>query len=282
VDATARVDTPPRPGRKSSATAPRRLGAAWAGLALDHRRALLIVAVVATAILGGVTAALLWGVLHDSRTPATTEQAPARPPLRVGQGGGRYTTVAAALRLATPGDTILVQQPTVEEELLFDGSKERYKNLTIKADNGDEPVVWKTPPQRAPSELITLSGAVGLKLRGFTFDGAHRCTRSVVRLTGRCPGLTLEDVTVQGFAGTGVSLVNCEGEPTRPVTLTGVKVIVAPGATAAAAFGFDLDPPDRKSNRHIHFDKCLPEGKFTTPVLNHPGKVGEDVTGLPQ
>jgi len=283
-DLTAQADTPPRQSRKSTPSSTRRQRGTKPNAAQDRKRVIVVVAIVSVLILGGFAAAALWAWLRDPGPSAASNTGPVvRPPLRVGKGQ-RFATVQTAIKNAIPGDTILVQGPdALEEELLFDGKDERRKNLTIAADNGDTPLVWRAPKGKELTNLIVLSSADGLKLRGFTLDADNRCTKSVVLLTGRCPGTMLEDLTVQGFTNTGVLLMNCEGEAARPLTLTKVKVTTPAGKTAEAAFAFDLSPQiEARPNRFIHFHDCQADGTYSKARVLNPEKVQEDVTGLPK
>jgi hypothetical protein len=286
-EVAARADTPPRQTRKSTPPATRRPGGSRPGVRAiapdDRRRVLIVVAVVAAVILGGFGAATLWALSRDKAPPPATDTGPPpRAALRVGVGQ-KYATVSQALRSTIPGDHIIVYGPEIEDEFVLDGQGERRKNLTIEAEDAGQPVLWRLPKggKTTPSHLILLSGVEGLRLRGFTFDGDNRCTKSVVLLTGRCPGTTLEDVTVRGFATTGVLLMNCEGEEGRPVTLNRLTVTTPPNKTPEAAIGFDLAPQTPRPNRFIHFNDPRLEGPYKARVL-HPEKAGDGVTGLPK
>jgi serine/threonine protein kinase len=274
----AQGDTPPRPSRKSTASGTRRIADPEAETARRRRRVIIVVAVVSVVILGGFAAAALWAALRDKTPPPSTETPPVRPALRVGKGPKYYPTVLQAIKSALPGDRIVVQGPEHEEELLFDGKDQPRKNLTIESEG--EPVVWRAPKGKEPASLIALRGVEGLRLRGFTFDGDGRCA-TVVHLSGHCPGTVLEDLAIQGFTGSGLMILNCDGEATRPVTITRVAVAAASDKPAKAALEFVLEPPERKAkNRFLHFYGFEPKGNFTTPILNRDNTT-QDVTGLP-
>jgi hypothetical protein len=278
----ARADTPPQKSRKSASTAARRPSRAVPLLTVPHdRKRLIIAATVTGVVLGGVVlvAICAWALSGSNKAvPALPTERAARLPLRVGEGQ-KYTKVTQAIRDAIPGDHIIVQGPVHEEELVFNDAAHARKNLTIESEG--QPVTWRTPKGVKESPLlIALLDVEGLKLRGFTFDGDNRC-KSLIRLGGKCPGTTLEDVTLQGFSGNGLVVMNCEGEEGRPVTITNLKVAVAADKTANAAIEFALSPREKDSNRFLHFKEVHWEGNYTTPILNRE-QTRADVTGLPQ
>ncbi len=278
----ARADTPPQKSRKSSAVSARRPDRArLLDLARYERKHLLIVGAVAALVVGGLLLVVLltWALSGNGRTSQVVPtERPVRQALRVG-AGQKYDKVALAIRAAIPGDRILVQGPVHEEELVFSDTAHARKNLTIEADGGS--VVWRTPhgAKEVLPVLVALLDVEGLKLRGFTFEGDNHCA-NVIKLGGKCPGTTLEDVTLQGFSGSGLVVMNCEGEEGRPVTLTNLKVAVAPGQTANAAVEFALSPREKDYNRSIHFNDLRLDGTFKTPILNR-NQTRADVTGLP-
>jgi len=274
----ARADTPPRRSRNSSATSTRRVGGPKSGIALDTKRVIIVVAVVAVVLLGGLAAAVFWLLSGDKTPPVVPTERQAKQPLRVGKGPKNYPTVLRAIQAAIPGDHIVVQGPEHEEALNFENAE--LKNLTIESEG--EQVVWRVPKAvKDPPPLIVLRGIEGLKLRGFKLEGDNRCN-TVIQLSGKCPGTTLEDLRIQGFTRSGLTFLNCDGEKGRPVTVT--KVTIATAAEkdkgANAAVEFVLDPQEKDSNHFIQFSQLTLEGAFKTPVQNRQ-MAKDDVTGLP-
>jgi serine/threonine protein kinase len=276
----AHADTPPRQSRKSSAASTRRISDPKAEAAYRRKRVIIVVAVVSAVILGGFAVAALWAAFRSPPPAPPTEPQPARQALRVGKGQ-KYPTVLDAIKNALPGDHIVVRAPEGHEEVLtFDSKDLSRENLTIEAEG--EPVVWRAPKAvKEPAYVVALRGVRGLRLRGFVFDGEGRC-KNVVLLSGQCPGTTLEDLTVQGFTGSGLVVMNCEGDAGRRVNVTNLKVISGADKPANAAIEFVLEPPDRQpKNRFMHFSGFNPQGPFTSgPVLGR-DKI-QDVIGLPQ
>jgi serine/threonine protein kinase len=274
----ARADTPPRRSRKSSPSSTKRLGRAGAAI-YERKRVLIVVGIVAAALLVVFAVLGILAVVLRDPAPAVAPDKPAVRTLLVGKNQ-TYPTVLKAIQNALPGDYIVVRGADHEEELTFVGGAQN-KNLTIKSE-GEEgrPVVWRAPAGKQPAFLLALNGVEGLRLHGFRFDGDDRCA-SLIHLAGKCPGLTLEDLSLQGFTGSGLVIMNCEGESARPVTVNRVTVATAPGKTAKAALEFALTT-DRKANRYLHFNELdLTKGTFDNRVKN-PTEVNEGVTGLPK
>jgi eukaryotic-like serine/threonine-protein kinase len=272
--AASRANTPPRQSRRSSTASNRRLDGvrAYAALLDKRTRVIIVVAAVAVVLLGLMAAGVIWAYSYNNTPPAQPEKPPpARPALRVGKDQ-KYLTVWDAIRNALPGDHIIVQGPEHEEELVFDNQPR--KDLTIESEGA--PVHWRTPKMKDSPVLVVLRSVEGLKLRGFIFDGDGRAKTGIL-LGGRCPGTTLEDLTIQGFTGSGLLIQNCEGEKGRPVTIKSLKITTAADKQANAAVQFLTTVG---SNRIIHFNELKLDGSFTTPILNRE-LASEDVTGLP-
>jgi serine/threonine protein kinase len=271
----AQSDTPPQ--RRKSSTPPRRVGGSRSGTTLDTRRVIIIVAVVAALLVGGLAAGVLW-LLSSENTQIPPAEKPARPPLRVGKG--KYPTVRQAITASVPGDRIVVEGPDHAEALVIGEKEALLKNLTIEAEG--EPVIWRTPKgMKEPISVLIVLRGEGLKLRNFKFDGDNRCNTGI-QLNGRCPGTTLEDLTLQGFLRSGLTFLNCDGENGRPVAITRVKLITAAEKEKAAnaAIEFSLDPVDRDANHFLSFSDLTLEGAFKEPVHNRQ-MAKDDVTGLP-
>jgi serine/threonine protein kinase len=278
----ARADTPPRQTRKAPQPSARRSGSVRRDAALaDRKRALIVVSIVSAVVVIGFAAATIWALSRDTSgaRPATEKLAAVRQPLRVGKDQ-KYTTVLAAIKAAVAGDRIVLPGGGVHEEVLvFDSKDQPRPNLTIESDG--EPVTWKPPGSAAgvQSYLIVLKGTEGLRLRGFKFDADKRCA-TVMMLSGHCPGLTLEDVTLQNFAGSGLLMMNCDGDEKRPVSVSRLTVMPAGDSADASCVKFALQPPERSPpNQHIHFsDLTLPQNLKAAVVGREQAR---DVTGLP-
>jgi serine/threonine protein kinase len=279
-EVAAQADTPPRRSRKAETTSTRRTGVAKPlSILEDRKKVLIVVGTVAAVVLGLMIVGVIWAFSRDKAPPpAPTAQAekpsPSRSPLRVGPDQ-KYKKVIDAINQSVHGDRIIVQGPVHEEELTFDSLNR--KNLTIESEGA--PVAWRAPKGKDPAYLVTLRGAEGLKLRGFVFDGEGRVRTGVV-LAGRCPGTALDDLTIQGCAGSCLLIQNCEGDKDRPVTVNKVRLVTTADKPANAAIEFAS--LDGKANRFIHFSDTPLDGPFKNPVLAGPKQVSDDVTGLPK
>jgi serine/threonine protein kinase len=275
--AAARADTPPQRSRKSAATASRRLDSLRPRTLLeDRKRVMIVVAAVAVVVVGLMVVGAIWAFSRDKTPPPAPPEkvAQVRQPLRVGKDQ-RYKTVLEAIRSAVHGDRILVPGPEHEEELVFDSLNLPRKNLIIESEG--EPVRWLAPKGKEPAYLVALRGVEGLRMRGIVFDGDSRA-KNVILLGGRCPGTVLDELTIQGFTGSGLLIQNCEGDKDRPVTVSKLKVVTAGGKPANAAVELTSNESG-KPNRFIHFSDTQFDG-FKAPVLRH-DSTPEDVTGLP-
>jgi hypothetical protein len=274
----AHADTPPRRSRKADTASTRRPGAAKPLSILEDRKKVLIVVGAASAVvLGLMVAGAIWAFSHEKTPPpAATTQAEKPPstrqPLRVGPDQ-KFKRVIDAINQAVHGDRIIVQGPVHEEELTFDSLNR--KNLTIEPDGA---VTWRAPKGKESAYLVTLRGAEGLKMSGFTFDGEGRVKYGVV-LAGHCQGTALDGLTIQGCTASNLLIQNCEGDKDRPVTVGKVKLVTAADKPANAAIEFAAF--DGKY-RFIRFSDVQLDGPFKAPVLIGPKQVTEDVTGLPK
>jgi len=276
-EVAARADTPGKRDRKSSAT--RRVESARPRADQDRRRIIIVVAVVSAIVLGGLLALLLWAVLHDATPPASTvpDKPTNRRTLHIGTDQ-EFHFVTEAFKKAVHGDRILVHGPTHEERLSF--LSPTVKNLTIEAE---EPVTWTVAKEKDGKDqpfVISLSGVDGWTVRGFTID----CTNAsrAFLLQNRCPGLTLEALTLRGITthdegrqpGTGLSITNCDGDD-RPVKIINVKATTTIANDMVSAIDF---VGTGKPSKHIIFENFTAEG-FKNSVLSRGNT--EDVKGLP-
>jgi serine/threonine protein kinase len=169
-----------------------------------------------------------------------------------------YRSIPEALEKAKDGDTVAVLDAVVEDVLHLQGTSWPNKAVTLEgATPSGQRVVWRAPaghPDGKP--LWKLTAVAGLRLKGFHLDGRDRLARLVV-LEGTCPGLTLEDVTLTGFAGSGLTLSDCQGEDVRPVSLDRLRTVGGP--SAAAGLSFEAGPG--QVNGHVR----VRDGRFEGP-----------------
>ncbi|MBY0526777.1 MAG: protein kinase [Gemmataceae bacterium] len=190
---------------------------------------------------------------------------------------GEVRTLRQAIEKAGPGDRIVLADEFIEELPLELGPSalKPPKDLTIEGDKSlGKPVVWRPPPsllsgQRA-SQFISLSHCDGLTLRGLHIFAQHGSNQfpDAVTIFGRCPGLKLEDVRIQGFVSAGIRLINCAGESGRPLTLQRVAVLqpARPDAVGIAVDVFRRFSSTVASLEHVRVDDCRFDGPIRAGV----------------
>jgi hypothetical protein len=276
-DPAARADTAPRSAAMPAASAS---GSLKAVRALVSRR--WLVAAVAVAVLIGCLVLVGWLVAGKSSGPtgqgSISPDAPAppqRPAVHVSQSQrDACRSVGEALRKAKANERIVVHDPVVREALEVDGKTWRVaRDLTVEpADELKEPVRWILPAKSKAPQLLVLNNLEGFTLRGFTFDGEQRAEDTIL-LTGRCPGLTVEDVTVQGFKRSGVLISNCVGGMGRPVSLVRLRAVTRKPDEFAVYIDLNKSVRDPNINQFIAFRDCRVEGPSKVPLRSAPALV---------
>ncbi|MBX9580436.1 MAG: hypothetical protein K2X87_09020, partial [Gemmataceae bacterium] len=147
-------------------------------------------------------------------------------------GENTFGTLAAALKAAGPGDTIvLADERLAEPELRLD---RRTKDLTIESGlpGGRAAVIeFNTAGGPGPLEMLAVANADGLHVRNVEFDGKG-VAHTGVQVVGLAPGAVFEGVTVRGVREAGFRLVNAAGDTGRPIVLDRCRVVLAPGTEA--------------------------------------------------
>src|SRR5262249_3645096 len=147
---------------------------------------------------------------------------------------GSFRTVAEALQKAQAGDRIVLLDTEHRELLRIHG--DRNRGVRIEAAEGVAGT-WLPTPGRPDdgTPLIYRAGARDVVLKGIRFNGENRLQR-LIYMTGLSPGLTLENISLTGFKKNGLALMNCAGEPDRPVQLLRVNGTSKEKAEAAVVF----------------------------------------------
>jgi serine/threonine protein kinase len=250
--ALARADTDPKNARKSSPVNPvlqSRVVPPFAGH--DRRFWLTMISIVLLVL--AVLGVLSWLVLNP-RGDKSSPFSEIRPPLIVHPSGenGAFRTLTQALLKARTGDRILVQAD-VTDALPPIG----LKDLTIEAAPG-KAVRWRFPEKPDPSvkKLLSLHDAEGFRLKGFTLDGCNRAD-FLVQVSGRCPGLVLEDLRLTNFVKCGIVVLNCEGTPERRLTFANLHILTSQPAQTALFFDVKENlPGKRPTNAHLTVREC--------------------------
>jgi serine/threonine protein kinase len=210
---------------------------------------------------------VLWTIFHGSTGPKSSSSSSRAPrTLYVTAQKDKpdsFSTIEAALFKARAGDRIVVQKDVHEEQLLLDNGR-HGNGVTIE---GEGRVVWRMPKTLKDQKpaFIELFKIEDLHLKGFVLDGDNRVD-DLVSLFDRCPGLTLEDITCQGFKRSAVNISNCSGRSDRPVSLTGLRAVTTKKVEAALLFGFRPNIMDPRSNDHIRVVNCMFVGPFDAAV----------------
>jgi hypothetical protein len=198
-------------------------------------------------------------------SPRASSTAPTAPPtptlvVRPAGGDGAFSTVAAALRQARPGDRILVKADTWDEALNL---RQNCPNVSIEGSSSSGPVRWRVPVGHPPGRpLVRIAARQGISLSGIAFDGAGRVDDLVI-LEGESAGVILRNLRVQGFRRAGVVLRG--GTTSQSVTLQAVRI----SADARAAAGLSVEATPGEVQRNVIVQDCRLEGPYAAAVLLH-------------
>ncbi|HEV3237480.1 MAG TPA: serine/threonine-protein kinase, partial [Gemmataceae bacterium] len=243
----------------------------------DSRRKQMIrlAALIAIAVFSGIVIAIIVASFLKPSGPAKTTTSRTEKTLTVGKDGS-FRTLREALGKAGPGDRIIVKDRVIEDSFKIDGTKnDRLRNVSIEAAaelNG--PVIWRLPPSvkgGGSAHLLYVENVPGLTLKGFTLDGGNRINDLIV-ISGDCPGLTLQELTLQGFKQFAIQVMNCAGEAEKPVSLVDLTMIAAAPEKPKAPIHFAVAPENAgpKKNEFIKIRNCHIRGTFedsTTPKI---------------
>jgi eukaryotic-like serine/threonine-protein kinase len=207
----------------------------------EQRRLKLILAALGIPFVTVIVAGVVWWIFLR----ATPAPAPAgRPKLVVSRDPSRtrvYKSIQLALRQAQEGDVIELADETHEENLAVEvGTGKAPKDITLQAA-ADTQVRWLPAKKDEALPLIRLTRAAGFRLKGknITLDGKGQ-VRDLISITLQSPGLTIDDVTLQGFNRSGVAIVNGAGDRDRPIRLRNLNVLGA--AKSKWALYLDANP----------------------------------------
>jgi hypothetical protein len=274
ADPAGRVDTP-RSGKKAVRSSAVRRTAPESGKQKvpEKSRVWLVIAVVAAIlIIGAVVVAGL--VLAGVFGPKDTGE---RPPLIVSRAKG-FPSVNSALKNARPGDRILIAEEEVKEFLTLRDGKLGW-DVTIEPEEGRK-VTWYLPDNaKAEDHFVWLTSVQRLRLRKINFDGRFKADE-IVLMSGKCPGLTLDECTFQQFKKSAILVNNCEGDSAQPVTLRGLEILSSTNQQAEAALVFDVNPAVfPKINQYIVLRDCRFIGPYTKGPIQKRGPSILDVQG---
>jgi hypothetical protein len=166
-----------------------------------------------------------------------------------------------------------------EDLVLTPASGLAKKSLTLEAQKADD---GKTATLRATGAdaVLVLDRVEGFKLKGFTLDG-NKKAEDLVRISGPCPDVSLEDVTLVGFNRAGIRFDGCsglrDGKDVREIRLRKLRVEAQRAKTEPAVAAIAFGPHGKASNTvnsYIAIQDCRFDGPFQstirlgTPLLN--------------
>lgn len=181
-----------------------------------------------------------------------------------------FKTLTEALQRAKPGDRIVVRdQEFYDAPLVLAGNALGKKDITIEALQG---AVLRASSQHSPREpLLSIDRVDGLKLKGFVLDGENKM-EELIRISGSCPGLTLENLRLRNFKRTGIHVSGCNNRRGREARLQGLQIDL-PAATARdkhtpgpAALGFYSVPGQFMVSQFVIVQDCRFEGPYEAAV----------------
>jgi hypothetical protein len=233
---------------------------AWWEIVLVVLFAIMLLGLAAT-VLTGIIRGLLAG---KPAAPVATTREPVT--LFVNRSGGAFTRFDDALRQARTGDRIVIQDLAVDERVRLSVSN-CPRGLTIEGEEG-KAVVWRAPAGALDTDsLLTVDGVADLHFRNLTLDGGDR-QQKLVLLTGRCPGLTLDNLELRSFKVCGVLVMNCDGDADKPVTLSQLRLTATQPAESALQFNTLASIKAIPANRSIRVRDCRCQGPVQQPVQN--------------
>ncbi len=179
--------------------------------------------------------------------------------ISVGALGADYKTIATALtavrqgfRPSGPRDrmTITVLAGDFNERIVIDGTKEPFpEHVTLRGSLG----TTLTAP--GDGSLIELHGVQKFDLEGFELNAGGK--KVAIELTGMLTGTQLANLTVRGFAETGVNIRGGVGEGFQKGELALEKLKLY--SSAPTAVGIRLGPAGGKDGRdpsHVQITGC--------------------------
>lgn len=135
----------------------------------------------------------------------------------------RFGTIAEAIAAMKPTDKKLIVLRTAQhaEQLNLTGPK--FNNIVIESGLSRGSVIWTLPAGGSIDKpLLELNAVDGVKIKGIRFEGQGK-VGDLVRISGRCPGLSLEEIAGVGFQRTAISLFGATGAENRPMTLRRIR-----------------------------------------------------------
>ena len=217
-------------------------------------------------LVGGAAAGVYFAFF--SKSPSTEKQTvsgPRRIVVSKSGGDGAVPTLHEAISKASAGDTIVINDEAVKDGPLTLGSK--HKDLTIESGIPGKSVVIEITRSGTNDTMLAIVSVEGFHLRNLDFknnvetDGKKAVTYGI-RVSGICPGATLENVTVQNVK-TGFSLTNATGAEDRPILLDHLRAFAlgTPGVKGPMdGVGLHITASTNTDTKWVVVQNCRFEG----------------------
>jgi hypothetical protein len=185
---------------------------------------------------------------------------------------GAYLSLRDALEKAKPGDHIIIRDELIEEHI----DLKRRKGITIEGERGRN-VIWRSPRNaRASVPILSVERVEDVRITGLTLDGQGRVDM-LLRMTGRCPGLTLDHLTLTDAKECAVSIASCSGSESRPVSLSDLKVTASQTLEAGIVLEVSPTATETQVNDHLTVQDCWFEGDIRARFrLDDPAGMGKN------
>jgi hypothetical protein len=190
---------------------------------------------------------------------------PDRPVLHVHPRTGKFRTIGDALRSENARQgrvTIVLDEGEYREAIDL---RDRT-DLVIEAEPGKKVVIRPPLGFAETRPLLELQNTTDVHLKDLALDGEGRLA-ILVAITFANPGLSLEDLRLEGFTGSGVDILNGMGREKKPILLkrltTSPPDPKAPKPAVLLRLKDKVDPKVNPTiNDHIHIDDCKFEGDY--------------------
>jgi hypothetical protein len=221
--------------------------AAWAILTLVFLAA-------AGVVLGTMRGRSVWWQGTNALVDRSGSSPDLQRTLRVAQlGQADHTRIAEALKHATRGTTIRVEDSAVYDERLSLTGATSLAAIRLESTAGATLKAFGSQP------VVTVEGADGIAISGFrieTVAGQH-----AIEVRGACPGLVVENCTLVSPADSPVAVLylhgGASGTRTDPIRLRGLSVRCGGVGVVMGGLG-DVVPI-----RHVQLAESIVEGPGT-------------------
>jgi serine/threonine protein kinase len=190
-------------------------------------KAVLLLVLLGVLVLCGSAAGVYYAFFTKTTVPEPPVQTSRRITVSSTPGDNSVGTLREALSRATAGDTIVIAEAKVSEPGMLRLDRNRHKDLVIEGGLGDGKVPVVEFMGKA-GVMLDVTSVEGLHIKNLEFDGKNTAT-TAIQVSGVCPGVQIEHVTVRNMKQAGIILNNIAGDANRPITLDHVRFSSCPG-----------------------------------------------------